>query len=59
MSTACLAIFGLRGQLGSFLAQMATLPMPQPHSQLRSFSACISVVFWRRVQAGQSPGDRR
>src|SRR3990170_3440490 len=29
---------------------MATLPMPQPHSQLRSFSACISVVFWAALR---------
>ena len=45
MSTASLARFGLRGQFGSFFAQPAILPMPQPHSQSRSFIACIAAVF--------------
>jgi hypothetical protein len=53
MSTTLLAIFGLRGQLGSFLAQTATLPMPQPHSQLRSFNACMAVVFWPALRPSQ------
>ncbi len=53
MSTTVLAILGLRGQLGSFLAQMATLPMPQPHSQLRSFSACMAAVFCRSLRPSQ------
>ena len=45
ISTTCLAILGLRGQFGSFLAQPAMWPMPQPHSQSRSFSACMAAVF--------------
>ena len=53
MSTMSLASFGLRGQLGSFLAQMATLPMPQPHSQLRSFIACMAVAFCLSVKPSQ------
>src|SRR5688572_27717773 len=36
---------GLRGQFGSFLMQPAILPMPQPHSQSRSLSACSTVTF--------------
>ena len=53
MSMTSLAIFGLRGQFGSFLAQIATLPMPQPHSQSRSFSACMAVVFWAALSPSQ------
>ena len=33
--------------------------MPQPHSQLRSFSACMAVVFWpgEAVEADASVTD--
>ena len=31
--------------------QPATLPMPQPHSQSRSLSACITVVFCAAVRS--------
>src|SRR4051812_14784233 len=44
-SMAAFARFGLRGQFGSFLMQPAILPMPQPHSQSRSLSACMTVTF--------------
>ena len=43
--------FGLRGQFGSFLMQPAILPMPQPHSQSRSLSACITVTFCAGVRS--------
>ena len=45
MSMASFAMLGLRGQFGSFLRHPASLPMPQPHSQSRSLSACITVTF--------------
>ena len=45
MSMASWARFGLRGQFGSFLRQPAIFPIPQPHSQSRSFSACSAVTF--------------
>ena len=48
---ASLARFGLRGQFGSFLTQPAMLPMPQPHSQSRSLSACITVTFCAGVRS--------
>jgi hypothetical protein len=50
-SMAARARLGLRGQFGSFLMQPAILPMPQPHSQSRSFSACITVVFCAGVRS--------
>src|SRR6185369_5827988 len=45
MSMASLASLGLRGQLGSFLTQVLIFPIPQPHSQSRSFIACSAVTF--------------
>ena len=45
MSMATRARFGLRGQLGSFFKQPAIFPIPQPHSQSRSLSACSAVTF--------------
>ncbi len=57
---AAFARFGLRGQFGSFLMQPAILPMPQPHSQSRSLSACMSGDLLRRRQVRQADGrDRR
>ena len=50
-SMAAFARFGLRGQFGSFLTQPAILPMPQPHSQSRSLSACITVTFCAGVRS--------
>src|SRR5262247_1291308 len=50
-SIAALARFGLRGQFGSFLMQPAILPIPQPHSQSRSLSACMTVTFCAVVRS--------
>ncbi len=50
MSMASLAMLGLRGQFGSFFRQPAILPIPQPHSQSRSLSACSAVTFCGAVR---------
>ena len=59
MSMASLARFGLRGQFGSFFRQPAILPMPQPHSQSRSLSACSAVTFCAVGQAGEADAGHR